>query len=166
MCRVYKLDVSAANVCVPTDTKIQVVEMPVICAPLKWPEVPAHLLQSLSHLLLAKDCSSLDSLLHIDSVIGHGLYCSLVRPGLVRGLDTLTAMETPFGLVLSGLVGRDPTGLGVGCQLLLMTSPAPSVHEVWSQHDFDHSDVRLDCNGDDDAMLMACIKSIQDDVFG
>lgn len=151
VCNVYELNISAKNVCVPTATKIRVVEVPVICAPLVRPRVPADLLQPFRHLPLAADCT-LDCPLHIDIVVGQDQYWSLVRSGLVRGPDGLAAMETSFGWVLSGSVEGGPADVGVGCQLLLMTSPAPSVHEVWAQGGFDSG---AEPDSDDDAVLTA-----------
>ena len=159
VCNVYELDVSAANIHVPAATRLRVVEVPVICAPLVRPQIPAHLLQPFHHLQLAADCTA-DGPLHIDIVVGQDQYWSLVRSGLVRSPDGLAAMETPFGWVLSGSVEGVPPTSRAGC-LLLMTTPAPSVHDVWAQDGFAHGD-EMDSD-DDDAVLKAFNESIRFD---
>ena len=146
MCDVVEVNVSAGNASVSTgSTAIRVVAVPEICAQLKRPSIPAHLLQPFQHLPMAADCTA-DRLLHIDIIIGQDQFWSLVRSGLLRSPDGIVAMETLFGWVLSGAVewgegtpGQEglppPQQDDVRCQLLLLTQPSPSLQSMWSDED-------------------------------
>ena len=159
VCDVFELNVHSTHVCASAEpARIQVVAVPEICAQLKRPKVPAHLLQPFQHLQLAAECTT-EALLHIDIVIGQDQYWSLVRSGLLRSPDGVVAMETRFGWVLSGAVECEggsqgsegppaPVQCGVGCQLLLLTQPTPRVDKMWSWDE---------CRADDDVTECAVL---------
>lgn len=149
VCNVYDLNVTAANVSMPTVERLRVVEVDTISAPLQRPPVPADLLQPFQHLELAADHTSSDSVLVLDLVIGQDQYWSLVKSGLVRGPEGIAAQDTSFGWVLSGSVGFGADSTRPGCQLLTMTAVPRSMSSLWAQEGpcddvYDASDPVLD----------------------
>ena len=130
----FELQLTASNVSLPSVHRIEAVRVPVICAPLRRPQVPAQLLETFSHLPLA-DSFSDDQDQLIDILVGQDQYWDLVRAGLFRSSEGLVAQETVFGWVLSGKAEGPPGGpLGRGvslCQLLTMTD-VPAGRNLWS----------------------------------
>ena len=81
-CNVYELDVSGANVAVPTVQTIQAVQVPVICAPLVRPSVDTSLLRSFNHVELADESFTSERPLQgpqqIDLLVGQDRYWTLM----------------------------------------------------------------------------------------
>ena len=128
----FELQLTAANVSLPSVHRIEAVRVPVICAPLRRPRVSAQLLETFSHLPLA-DTHSDDHDQLIDILVGQDQYWELVRAGLFRSPEGLVAQETVFGWVLSGRAEGPPGPVEgkTSCQLLTMTD-VPAGRNLWS----------------------------------
>ena len=83
------------------ETKVELLEVPVICSPLAKPVVSAELLEKFEHLDLAYDFEGQGEL-NVDILIGQDLFWSLMGSVLVREKSCIVAQETAFGWVLSG----------------------------------------------------------------
>ena len=126
----------------PVVQRIELVEVPVLCAPLMRPSVEAHL-QSFHHVEMADNISS-ETPLQIDILIGQDTYWSLVRTGLIRSPEGLVAQETVFGWVLSGLAEGAHGSTGPTCQLLTVTDVPGVVKSLWSLEGFGIDDSPCD----------------------
>ena len=145
-CNVYELDVSGANVAVPTVQTFQAVEVPVICAPLVRPRVDTSLLHSFNHVELADESFTSErprGPQQIDILVGQDRYWTLMRTGLIRSTEGLVAQESAFGWVLSGMAEGTPGELGGRPALLTMSDMTlcpPTVGDMWSLEGFGVSD--------------------------
>ena len=79
--------------------------IPNICNPLVRPVVPAHILDAFSHLHLADDFDN-TSPLELDILIGLDYYWSLITPKDPVQVGETVAMESLFGWILSGNIGK------------------------------------------------------------
>lgn len=80
-------------------------EIPKICQPLVRPVVPDAVLNSFSNVALAGDYQQ-DSPLEVDILIGLDFYWTLISPPDAIQLNSVVAMKSVFGYVLSGKISE------------------------------------------------------------
>ena len=81
---------------------LEAAEIPVICASMRRPPVPAEVLHTFSHLELADNDVSSESDLQIDVVIGLGDYWNLITVEDALQYNGMVALKSAFGYILSG----------------------------------------------------------------
>ena len=129
---VYSVVMKRADNDAASPQSIRAVAVPVICAPLQRPSVPAHLISAFAHLDLADNPTS-HSQLSVDILVGQDYYWDFVAGGSLRveGVP-LVAQETTLGFVLSGKCDSDQSPQDV-CQLLCINDMHPSsLSRLWS----------------------------------
>ena len=128
---IYELRLTGAKQVNPAMQVINVMEVPMICAPLQRPRAAARVLSMFDNLELADDYHT-ERQVSVDILIGLDLFWTLMIPGRVQGADGLVAQLSVFGWVLSGLV-EGSLGCAVGCQLLTLGDLHEStVRNLWS----------------------------------
>ena len=116
---VYELSLTSTDPDLFSTVTMQAIRVPVICAPLHRPSLPASVMVELAHLPMA-DRPPPDEL-HVHVLVGMDYFWRLVRPAVHCTQGGPVAQETALGWMVSGLVSdgvRGPQQLG--CQLLCL----------------------------------------------
>ena len=126
---VYRVDMYGSNMASPSLLSVKAVRVPVICAPLQRPSLPAEVLNSFSHLELADPLT--ERQLTIDILVGIDHYWNLVKQGELRLDGGPVAQETALGWVISGQVSAPLAG-GATSLLCLGDIHEQSLQRLWS----------------------------------
>ena len=153
---IYSVKMSGACVSQPTEVVVQAAEVPVICAPLARPSVPASVLAEFGNLQWADPPEDGREQLTVDILIGLDYYWQVMGNGFLR-LDGSgpVAQQTVFGWVLSGPSGGPADHQMVsGTQLLVMSDVSEArLRQFWDLDTIGISDSPCDEDVSKDPVL-------------
>ena len=105
---VWEMTVCGANLSCPSYGPLTAVQVPVICSPLRRPQIPREALIPFTGVELA-DTYETDRTLSVDILVGLDQYWGLVRQGFIRHSEgTVVAQDTLFGWIVSGVTSHAP----------------------------------------------------------